>query len=58
MGRFVEEATKVSDPALERVQKLRDILKTTKLDQKHTYAIKVDLLYSKYWENLTVCRYE
>ena len=32
----------------ERVQKLRDILKTTKLDEKHNYAIKVDLLYLKY----------
>ena len=42
---------------IERVQKLRDILKTTKLDQKHNYVIKVDLLYLKYRENLTGCRY-
>ena len=41
----------------ERVQKLRDILKTTKLDQKRIYVIKVDLLYLKYRENLTGCRY-
>ena len=41
----------------ERVQKLRDILKTTKSDQKRIYAIKVDLLYLKYRENLTGRRY-
>ena len=49
--------TKETMEIKERVQKLRDILKTTKLDQKHNYVIKVDLLYLKYRENLTGCRY-
>ena len=42
----------------ERVQKLCDISKTPKLDQKHIYVIKVDFPHLKFRKNLTGGRYE